>query len=213
MEEIKECNAEAAIGHLPIPPVVPESIMVDLQPRYQRKCIVSTITVKVPPGELGIILKDINDIPTGMHGGTFISHVNTDSVLAQQVSIGDSIITIDGKDVSQHTDNEISSILSYKANNAVRVLVIAKGISSVDYMKQQHDEARIKTSPNKAKRPANAYILYGNTVRQQVKDANPELKHTEVVSTYVLYCAVYTSSLPILMHVITIYSTSDEDDW
>ena len=49
------------------------------------------------------------------------------------------------------------------------------------------------TSPSKAKipkRPVNAYMLYGNAVRQQVKDANPELKPTEVVSTlcFILCC-------------------------
>ena len=50
-----------------------------------------------------------------------------------------------------------------------------------------------ETSPSKAKlpkRPVNAYMLYGNAVRQQVKDANPELKPTEVVSTlcFILCC-------------------------
>jgi len=55
--------------------------------------------------------------------------------------------------------------------------------------KDEEEEA----SPSKAKlpkRPVNAYMLYGNAVRQQVKDANPELKPTEVVSTlcFILCC-------------------------
>ena len=80
--------------------------------------------IPAPPGKLGLTLMDKTDLPEGMYGGTYISHVHTHSVLAQQVSIGDSIISIDGKDVSQHNVVEISSILSYKASNPVRVLVV-----------------------------------------------------------------------------------------
>jgi len=63
---------------------------------------------------------------------------------------------------------------------------------SKDKDNEDKDEEE-ETSPSKAKlpkRPVNAYMLYGNAVRQQVKDANPELKPTEVVSTlcFILCC-------------------------
>ena len=59
--------------------------------------------------------------------------------------------------------------------------------------KDNEDNDDEETSPSKAKlpkRPVNAYMLYGTTVRQQVKDDNPELKPTEVVSTlcFILCC-------------------------
>jgi len=68
-----------------------------------------------------------------------------------------------------------------------------KKSKSKDKDNEDKDDDEEETSPSKAKlpkRPVNAYMLYGNAVRQQVKDANPELKPTEVVSTlcFILCC-------------------------
>jgi len=68
-----------------------------------------------------------------------------------------------------------------------------KKSKSKDKDNEDKDDDEEEASPSKAKlpkRPVNAYMLYGNAVRQQVKDANPELKPTEVVSTlcFILCC-------------------------
>ena len=41
---------------------------------------------------------------------------------------------------------------------------------------------RAKKDPNAPKRPMNAYMLYANSVRAQVKEDNPDMPVTEVVS-------------------------------
>lgn len=41
---------------------------------------------------------------------------------------------------------------------------------------------RAKKDPNAPKRPMNAYMLYANSVRAQVKEDNPDMPVTDVVS-------------------------------
>lgn len=41
---------------------------------------------------------------------------------------------------------------------------------------------RAKKDPNAPKKPLNAYMLYGNSVRSQIRDENPDLSMPEVVS-------------------------------
>ena len=41
---------------------------------------------------------------------------------------------------------------------------------------------RAKKDPNAPKRPMNAYMLYANSVREQVREENPDLSMGEVVS-------------------------------
>jgi len=94
------------------------------------------IIVRAPPGKLGLTLTNkltnnqiilMNKTNGYANSGAYVSHVDNDSVLVQQVSKGDSIISIDGIDVSQHTCKQVQSIL--KSNNLERVLVFAKDIS------------------------------------------------------------------------------------
>ena len=41
---------------------------------------------------------------------------------------------------------------------------------------------RAKKDPNAPKKPMNAYMLYANSMRAQVKEENPDLSVTDVVS-------------------------------
>ena len=41
---------------------------------------------------------------------------------------------------------------------------------------------RAKKDPNAPKKPLNAYMLYANSVRAQVREENPDLSVTDVVS-------------------------------
>jgi hypothetical protein len=68
------------------------------------------ITVKAPPGKLGIILANKAD-----GKGTMVSGVRTSSVMAEQISPGDRIVAIDGEDVSLMTVSEITIIMARKS--------------------------------------------------------------------------------------------------
>ena len=41
---------------------------------------------------------------------------------------------------------------------------------------------RAKKDPNAPKRPMNAYMLYANSIRASVREANPEMKMGDIVS-------------------------------
>ena len=68
------------------------------------------VTVVTPPGKIGIILANKADTK-----GTVVSGVRTTSVLAEKVSPGDRIISIDGEDVSRMTVSEITTIMARKS--------------------------------------------------------------------------------------------------
>ena len=86
--------------------------------RAAARTLRSKVTVKAPPGKLGIILANRTD-----SRGTVVSGVRTSSVLAEQVSPGDRIIAIDGEDVSQMNVKEITTIMARKSEFE-RVLVL-----------------------------------------------------------------------------------------
>jgi len=77
-------------------------------------------TVRAPRGKLGLTLKDRTDTV----GGTFVLSVSVDSPLAQQVSIGDRIISIDGTNVGEKNVKKVSTILHNKVHNVIRWLTI-----------------------------------------------------------------------------------------
>ena len=82
------------------------------------------VTVRAPLFGLTLEMK-----PGGV--GALVQSVHNNSVLAQQISKGDSIISMDGKDVSQMNSKEISTILESKASNVERELVVVKAYIKV----------------------------------------------------------------------------------
>ena len=82
------------------------------------------VTVRAPLFGLTLEMK-----PGGV--GVLVQSVHNNSVLAQQISKGDSIISMDGKDVSQMNSKEISTILESKASNVERELVVVKAYIKV----------------------------------------------------------------------------------
>ncbi len=76
--------------------------------------------VTAPPGKLGIILANRTD-----SRGTVVSGVRTTSVLANRISPGDRIVSIDGEDVSRMTVPEITAIMARKSDFE-RVLTVLK---------------------------------------------------------------------------------------
>jgi len=71
----------------------------------------SKVTIKAPPGKLGIILANKADSK-----GTVVSGVRTSSVLADRIAPGDRIVAIDGEDVSLMTVSEITAIMARKSD-------------------------------------------------------------------------------------------------
>ena len=82
------------------------------------------VTVRAPLFGLTLEMK-----PGGV--GVLVQSVHNNSALAQQISKGDSIISMDGKDVSQMNSKEISTILESKASNVERELVVVKAYIKV----------------------------------------------------------------------------------
>ena len=53
---------------------------------------------------------------------------------------------------------------------------------------------RAKKDPNAPKKPLNAYMLYGNSVRSQIREENPDLSMPEVVSLMLWHVLFYCRS-------------------
>jgi len=75
--------------------------------------------VDVPPGKLGMVL----DTP---HGGAPSVHaIKSDSVLRDQVRVGDYLVECDGEDVSRMTAVQVSKLISMKSNQE-RLMVFVR---------------------------------------------------------------------------------------
>lgn len=81
------------------------------------------LTVSVPSGTLGISLASDND-------GTVVKEVRESSVLANQVCPGDRILSVDGEDVRQMYETEISTMLALWHNEHDRKIEIKPSLAS-----------------------------------------------------------------------------------
>lgn len=81
------------------------------------------LTVSVPSGTLGISLASDND-------GTVIREVRESSVLVNKVCPGDRILSIDGEDVHQKDETEVSTMLALWQNERDRKLGIKPSLAS-----------------------------------------------------------------------------------
>ena len=76
--------------------------------------------VVAPPGKLGMVI----DTP---NGGNPIVHVIKDtSVLADQVRVGDRLLSVDGEDCTVMTAMQVSKLISLKSEKPARVLVFSR---------------------------------------------------------------------------------------
>eukprot|EP00985_Skeletonema_marinoi_P031521 scaffold37718_cov187-Skeletonema_marinoi.AAC.6 len=82
-----------------------------------------SLTVLVPDGTLGISLSSNND-------ETIVKEVRKSSVLATKVCPGDKIMSIDGEDVSQMDETEISTMLALWHSGCDRKLEIQPSLAS-----------------------------------------------------------------------------------
>ena len=75
--------------------------------------------VDVPPGKLGMVL----DTPNG--GAPSVHAIKSDSVLRDQVRVGDYLVECDGEDVSRMTAVQVSKLISMKSNQE-RLMVFVR---------------------------------------------------------------------------------------
>ena len=84
------------------------------------------IDVTTSPGVLGIVLDASDD------GWPIIRKIKVDSVLLDQVSVGDRVMTIDGKDARNMTIGEVSGLLNKFSDESRMVTVLRKQSTSAD---------------------------------------------------------------------------------
>lgn len=75
--------------------------------------------VDVPPGKLGMVI----DTPSG--GVPVVHAIKADSILADQVKVGDRLISVDGEDVTTLTAVQVSRLISSKSQQE-RLLVFLR---------------------------------------------------------------------------------------
>jgi len=84
-----------------------------------------TFEVEVPPGKLGMVI----DTPNG--GLPAVHALKSESVLADRVTVGDRLLSVDGEDVTRMTAIKVSKLISAKEGHS-RVLVFSRGHSALD---------------------------------------------------------------------------------
>lgn len=77
-------------------------------------------TVSAPSGTLGLVLEASEDsVPV-------VSGIRSDSVLFEEVRIGDRLISVDGQDVSDMLTSEVSRLIASKKHQPIRRLVFIR---------------------------------------------------------------------------------------
>lgn len=82
--------------------------------------------VKAPPGKLGIII-DLSDI-----GEPIVRAIRGDSVLADEVKIGDRLLSVDGEGCTDMSAEHVSKLIAVKSNQGCRKIMLVR--RSKDYM-------------------------------------------------------------------------------
>ena len=80
-------------------------------------------TVSAPSGTLGLILESSEDsVPV-------VSGIRSDSVLFDEVKIGDRLLSVDGMDVSEMLTSEVSRLIASKKHQPIRRLIFMRPVS------------------------------------------------------------------------------------
>lgn len=80
--------------------------------------------VVAPAGKLGMVI----DTPNG--GVPVVHAIKETSVLADQVRVGDRLMSVDGEDTTGMTAMQVSKLISLKSEKPARVLVFARSASN-----------------------------------------------------------------------------------
>lgn len=80
--------------------------------------------VVAPAGKLGMVI----DTPSG--GVPVVHAIKDSSVLAEQVRVGDRLLSVDGEDCTGMTAMQVSKLISLKSEKPARVLVFARSAAN-----------------------------------------------------------------------------------
>jgi hypothetical protein len=80
------------------------------------------IIIDAPPGKLGVVIDTPND------GAPVVHAVKDSSVIADQIQVGDKLISVDTDNVTNMTAIKVSKLISRKSANPVRKLTIVRTI-------------------------------------------------------------------------------------
>lgn len=78
------------------------------------------INVRAPPGKLGMVI----DTPSG--GMPVVHAIKDTSVLANEVKVGDRLLSVDGEDCTCMSAMQVSKLISQRAQNASRAFVFSR---------------------------------------------------------------------------------------
>jgi C-terminal processing protease CtpA/Prc len=78
------------------------------------------IEIDAPAGKLGVVI----DTPVG--GVPLVHAIKDTSILADQVRVGDQLVSVDDVDTTQLSAIEVSKLISSRANNPSRILVFIR---------------------------------------------------------------------------------------
>lgn len=78
------------------------------------------INVRAPPGKLGMVI----DTPSG--GMPIVHAIKDTSVLANEVKVGDRLLSVDGEDCTGLTAMQVSKLISQRAHNPSRAFVFSR---------------------------------------------------------------------------------------
>ena len=82
--------------------------------------------VSVPPGKLGVIV-DLSE-----NGEPIVRAIKPDSILADEVKIGDRLLSVDGEGCSEMSAEQVSRLIAMKAGQPYRKIMFCRKQS--DYM-------------------------------------------------------------------------------
>lgn len=80
--------------------------------------------VVAPAGKLGMVI----DTPNG--GVPVVHAIKETSVLADQVRVGDRLLSVDGEDCTGMTAMQVSKLISLKSEKPARVLIFSRSNSN-----------------------------------------------------------------------------------
>ncbi len=78
------------------------------------------IVVLAPPGKLGVV------IDTFDNGEPGVNSIREDSILLDQLRVGDILVEFDGIDTTDMTALQVSTLIGEKSKNSVRTLVFVR---------------------------------------------------------------------------------------
>jgi C-terminal processing protease CtpA/Prc len=84
--------------------------------------------VVAPAGKLGMVI----DTPNG--GMPVVHAIKETSVLAEQVRVGDRLLSVDGEDCTGMTAMQVSKLISLKSEKPARVLVFARSAANTNHV-------------------------------------------------------------------------------